>query len=316
MRHRSLLLTCVAATILTLLGCASAATSPADSEGWVVPEIEEDAPPIDPSFALPADSYRLSDEQRAVMGEAQERLLVACAAEFGVDMQFIGDYVRKPDNSGYYWGGLYGTMTEEHANSHGYLAAPTGPWKTSSGFTLSSPTKFAAYTSDEVGPRNQLLQVVALGPETQTTIPASDQVAVPRDGNGSEVPPGGCAGIVERQIGVPLDTSLDDDLFQLMMLSRAQRRVAQAESEWISCMTRATGETFAAVSEAWVQGARPETAVADVQCTQESRWPDFFYPVLADYQQQMIQKEPERFEGALATEQKRFEALMRGGAHG
>lgn len=316
MKRSRLALPVAVAAILSMLGCAPTSSPPADTEGWVVPEVADDPPPVDPALVLPAESYRLSDEQRAIMGEAQERLLEACALEFGVEMQFIGNYVRKPDNPTYYWGGLWGTMTEDHAQEYGYLATPTGPWKTSSGFTTHPPDIFYAYTSQEVDPRNDLLQAVAQGPEIQELVPREDRIELPRDGNGAEIPPGGCVAIVEREIGAPFDSSIDDDLFSLKMLALAQNRVARAESEWVTCMKRATGEDFPTVSEAWPNGGRPETAVADVRCTQESRWPDFFYPVYEDYERQMIAKEPERFEAALAAEQERFEVLTRGSANG
>ncbi|RGE21497.1 hypothetical protein [Leucobacter sp. wl10] len=318
MTKRKLSLLLITATTLSLAGCSPDAIGAGAGDGWETPEVAEDPSAVTSATTLPSDSYRLSFEQYQAMGEVQVRMLEACAAEFGVEMEFFGEYVHKP-NYPYVWGGLFGTMSEEQAEEFGYLAAPGGPWKRTGGFTLRRPDDFGPYTS-ELGANDEaragLYRVVASGAQAQDMVPKSQQVEVPRDADGDRVPSGGCLQRVEDDIGVPLDRTLDEDLFDLLVLSLEQPRVARAQDEWKACMKSATGETFETVDSGWVQGGRKEIAVADVQCTKETRWPDYFYPVYIDYQKQMIAKEPERFDAALAAERKRFDVLTGGSASG
>jgi hypothetical protein len=138
---------------------------------------------------------------------------------------------------------------------------------------------------------------------------------LPYDAAGDVPPEGGCANTVERAFDVNL-VELSDVELDVYGQTFDDYRVEQDISHWASCMSDA-GYDYQRVDDAANANAgivTPESiavAAADVQRTAESRWPDTFYYVLPDYQEQAIEKQPELFQSALAAEQERLEVVSR-----
>lgn len=285
---------------LILTGC----TGGASGAGWATPELPDQLPPVNTSTTLPLDAYKLSVDDRTVMQQGNVALLTACASEYGVAVEFSGDYLRPADDSRTKWGGLFGTESLEHAAVYGYHPAPAGPWALSGGFYLKDSGNIQVLpTADGSDAQHMLEQEVIFG----TQDPSGESLL-------PDLPKGGCWASTEAQINAPLASFIRDEA-DLNNLAVADDRVVAAQAVWSSCMKEA-GYTFDAVDQAI--GSFPiaqpsaeevETAVADVKCTDSSGWARVLYAVLADYQRQAIARDPNKFEGALAAEQKRFESI-------
>ena len=240
------------------------------------------------------------------MQRAQAELLESCARDFGVEVQFGGDFICPADLwlsdaeawATPWWGGGFGTLDEADAAQYGYLSL-TG-WRLG-GRSRVLPQDRWQYVSAPGGgglddTTRENIQIVANGP-----MPDSTLGEIPVDSTGNPVPSGGCLGRVEDQIGGPVVTTwqLEADLGNLAL---THPDVKAAIDSWAGCM-EAEGYEFGMVSEpvetltnAVLSMAEIDLAVADVQCTAESRWADFYYAVLADYQQQAIDRQPRRFQ--------------------
>jgi hypothetical protein len=261
-------------------------------------------PPVSASTALPFDAFKLTPDERALLQENTVALLEACAAEYGISVEFSGDYLRPADDSRTQWGGLFGTEDPEHAAQYGYHPAPGGVWAFVGGHYIKDAT-------------NLQMQPVAGSSEHQVAL----QEAVIY-GNGDEdsepvlagLPEGGCWQEVADRIDAALMTFVDYEVL-LVNMTVADDRVVAAEASWSRCMGaagyefRAVDEPVSSFSLAEPSPMEIETAVADVRCTESSGWARVFYAVLADYQRQAIERDRSQFEAALAAERERFDAV-------
>src|SRR4051812_42587545 len=105
-------------------GCAASPTE----ANWSVPELPADVPVFSATSSLPFDSYQLADTELQRMQEAHGQLLAECAAEYGADLEFLGDYTPPADLSFAAWGGRFGTLDASHASEFGYHASPGSAW--------------------------------------------------------------------------------------------------------------------------------------------------------------------------------------------
>ncbi len=299
--------------VLLMLLTAGCATSDLNEPEWHVPAIE-DPPRFVATTPLPLDAYRLADEDLASMQSAQARLLVECARDYGVDVTVSGDYLRPSGEARLMWGGRIGTMDGEHAAQWGYHPSPDGSWAPVGGLYLRDPMNLQPDPAANSDPRAEArIQRVMYGgsDDLDGQKPGADDGA--RD---LEVPDGGCWRQVESQINSPLSSDLDT-LVDLYNLALVDDRVVDAISQWSDCMS-SVGFQFREVQEpgrsftlAALTPEESSVAVADVRCTAESRWADWFYAVLVDYQHQALLKDPAAFASVLSSQQARLEALGR-----
>lgn len=282
-----------------------------DSSTWSTPVLPEDLPRITAATSLPFDAYQLSDVELSAIQRGQIEKLVACAREYGAELSFSGDFVRPKVDSRTQWGGRFGTMDVEHASQYGYHPSPNGAWSFVGGHYIRDPgnvqlVPFASTSEDASADQ----QIIVYGPATA----GSEERQLPVNGDGNAVPDGGCWKRVETEIDAPL-LSFTDVAVDVYNLAIVDERVAKAAKSWSSCMISAGydfTEVDGAVNSFALAELSPkevETAVADADCTDHSRWADVFYAVLGDYQRQAIKKDPSQFEAALASQRARLAAL-------
>lgn len=282
-----------ALALLLLSGCGA-------GDDWSRPELGDPVPAFEAADSLPFDAYQLADDELTALQQAEVKLLDECAREFGVTIDWGGDYLRPSDNSLNMWGGRLGTMSEAHAARYGYHAAPDGLWAPVSGFYLKDPSNI------QPPPNDPAAILVAYGPSASND---QDDTA-----NGKVVPPGGCIGKVDTALASPL-TSFVKVASTLINLAMSDDRVRQATTRWSNCMKDA-GHRFGSPLEAaddftMVPVSTEETAVAvaDVRCVRQSRWADLFYAILGDYQRQALEKDPDHFAKALDSQTARLAAV-------
>ncbi len=120
------------------------------------------------------------------------------------------------------------------------------------------------------------------------------------------VPEGGCTKkVFDRVPTTPINTvDLDIQLRELVFL---HPDFIKAQTNWAACMKTA-GHDFKQVNDAAdstvfdvLDAETVALATHDVACTEQSRWPDYFYAILADYQRQAIEKDPTLFESSLRS---------------
>ena len=288
--------------MLILSGCTGGT---GDSSGsWESPQLPDELPPVTESTTLPLDAYKLSEGDRTVMQQGNIALLAACAATYGVTVEFSGDYLRPADETRTQWGGRFGAETLDHAALHGYHPAPGGPWAFIGGYYLKDVGNIQVQpTSGGSDAQHLLEQEVIYGTNNSNV-----QTAL------ANLPDGGCWAFVEDLVKAPLANFVqnESDLYNLAL---ADDRVVAAQAVWSSCMAE-EGYTFHAVDEPITSFAltqtsiqEVETAMADVKCTESSGWARIFYAILSAYEQQALDRDPNSFESALTAERKRLDAI-------
>lgn len=296
--------TIAVAGLLALMtaGCAPQTATTA----WVTPEVGADVPAFTAQSTLPFDAFHLDVADLEAMQSAEVALLDACAARYGVDAVYSGDYLRPADLSRSMWGGRPGTLGEAHAAEYGYHASPTGEWAPVGGFYLKDPSNILP-PPDASG---ELTALVTYGPAD------GDDPTELTDGSGEPVPAGGCLREVEGEIGGALISDVDIRS-ELINLTFEHRDVVAAVGAWSTCMATAgyDYDTVQGPAESFslslLSDAEIAVALADVRCTGESGWADVFYAVLTDYQQQAVDQNPGDFAAVLDSQTARLEALGR-----
>lgn len=309
--------------IFTLLGLTAvlvSCTSASGNDGWRTPEVPEDPPSVQTIGALPFDSFELSSAEREQLQIGTAELVGRCLSNYGISATFAGDYTKQvsedpADPFVYQWGGRLGTLPFDQATQFAYAAPPGAEWVNGNGFYLSSPGNLFPVQPEDPTEAGQLAGAM-FGPEQAVIVGegGADQVLspelMPKDDAGEIPPEKGCYGIVEEEIGIPL-TDLRDLESDAYGLTFSHDAVEDLAAKWSSCMKDA-GFDFARFEEApssngdAVNQETIAAAVADVNCTESTRWPDTFYYVLADYEQQSIDKQPELFQSALEAERSRL----------
>lgn len=139
-------------------------------------------------------------------------------------------------------------------------------------------------------------------------------VTTPVDDRGRALPAGGCLREVETEIGGALISDVEI-MAELVNLTFRHHEVVAAVEEWSECMA-AGGHDYDTVqgpAESFsldlLSVTEIDVALADVRCTEESRWGDIFYAVLADYQKQAVDQHPGDFTAVLDSQAARLEAL-------
>lgn len=305
--------------VVALAGCSSSPSA----ENWKTPEVPKELSSALSMGSLPFDSYATSSAERQQLQVGTASLLARCLSEYGISATFAGDYIQQVSTEPgspliFQWGGRLGTLTLDQASQFGYAAPPGGEWVNGSGIYLSSPGNLFPIPPEDATHAAQLAaalygpdQAAGVG-EGGAEVELSPEL-VPRDQSGQAPQKGGCYGVVEDEIGIPLLDlrDIESDTYGLTFSHEAVKDVA---SLWSECM-KDEGYEYARFEEAPEANAgaiNDETiaaATADVACTASSRWPDTFYFVLADYQQQAIDKQPELFQSALDAERRRLEKI-------
>lgn len=298
LRSRSAALVALAGLVVLGFSSCSGDDSEEQAETYSVPQVSEVAA-VNSSIRLPFDEYELPAADRVRMQAGQARLLQRCMSERGVDATFAGDYLLGGQRSGFMdptmWGGPFGTMPLAHARRFGYKPAPDGPFVKGPGFYLSNPAHLFLETGMQEPAAVGLVEAEFYGVDEAGAAP-------------------GCQKVVESSIGAELIDFIDLRS-RLNQWAREHPRVEEASRRWSVCMSRA-GYDFDSVWSASQKFAtvpltqeQVDTAVADVRCTQESRWADYFYAVVADYQRQATEHESTLLEAALASEEERLVAI-------
>lgn len=286
--------------VVALTGCSSNDGS-GEPSSYRVPDVDE-VPVVDSSVRLPFQEYTLSDADRTRMQEGQARLLERCMSDRGFDVTVAGDFIAGHQGSDladpFMWGGPFGTMPLTHAKRFGYKPEPGGSFVKGPGFYHSDP----AHLFVESGPSGS---------------DAAAEAAFYGDGGDK----GGCAETVEAAIDAPLVDLIDREA-ELGQLAREHPEVEDATRHWIDCMAE-RGLHYKAVWDASSEfGIQPvssrqiKVATADVECTSQSGWANYFYAVLADYERQAIDRDSSFFEAALEAERTRLSAIERELARG
>lgn len=309
-KSRSLGLIVILALAVGLAGCSAQAKE--SKGGYIVPQLPKT---FDMSnLRLPFDSYELSFDQLARMDSDWEAALSRCAADYGATITFTSDYTRPSDpnfQKQMGWGGPLGTLTKQQASQYGYHAMPTGP-----------TTPFTANYLDD--PRNvhieenpTPLQLLIVDGQSASARDSTSSLPVPVDKAGKTLPKGGCNAVVQSEMGGPLESDIDLEA-QLDALAIKDTRVQKAITNWAACMS-AAGYPYSMPYEpissgnAYLNATEVSTAVTDVGCTTTSHWSTVYYEVLTGYEKQAIEKNPQLFQGQLASQKralKKLEALV------
>lgn len=294
-RCRRILASCFLPAVLSVLLSACAGDASDGDRSYRTPELES-VPVVESSLTVPFQQYELSFAERQRMQVGHARLLERCMSERGFSVAVAGDFVLGHQRDGVMdpamWGGPFGTMPLEHARRYGYKPEKDGPFVKGPGFYLSNPGHLFLET----------------GKITEDQLAPAERAYYGADGDP------GCVDRVEEQIGVTLVDFIDlrSDVSQL---AREHPRVESAMRAWVECMAQ-SGYRYSQVWEASqrygtapVSQVQVETAVADVRCTRQSHWADYFYAAVADYQRQAIERTPDLLEGALESEKARLLAI-------
>lgn len=292
-----------AALILAAALLSGCAASPTETE-WSVPKLSADVPTFSATSSLPFDAYELPHAELQRMQEAQGQLLTECAADYGFDLEFLGDYTPPADLEFAAWGGRFGTLDASHASEFGYHASPDSAWAPVGGFYLRDPANLQP--SDVAA--SVTSQIVMYGPEVDPT------VSPPVDAAGDDIPAGGCNQIVNNELGGEMVSivGIEADVINLAL---EHPRVKSAIAAWVACMS-AAGYPYDNVQQpANDYAAGPLTAeeldvaTADVSCTASSRWADLFYAALADYENQAIAQQGQQLEAVRSSQTDRLAKL-------
>lgn len=244
---------------------------------------------------LPFDQYRLTDAEFAEMQGKEVAYFDDCLADAGIATdryQLSGDYVAPAEPFSLpLWGGKLGTLTLRHVQEYGYHAAAGDPITKSAGYYI----------------KTWPIRLTILSPGDHP--PSEDQEDAVADAYVE------CGGQLPDAVHVepPELEELESDLVNR---SYADDRVVKALENWRSCMKR-FGYSFEKIDDAALQFSlatkisRKEvaTATADVKCTAESRWADYFYTVLADYQRQSIEQDQDLFNEYKQVLEGRYQAF-------
>lgn len=312
MHKRKAVLAGAALGVILLSGCAGGESG--NESGWDRPQLPDELPLVSSSTSLPFDAYTLAQDDLTALQQGNINMLQTCASAFGIDVDFSGDYIEPSDLSRAAWGGKFGTEDATHASQYGYHPAPGGEWAFVGGYYIKDAANIqvnpvSGISDDE----SKVVQSVVYGvtPDTE------DVAGSVRDNAGRAIPDGGCWAEVEAKIDAPLNSFIQDAV-DLNNLAVADDRVVAAQQKWSKCM-QAAGFSFSKVDEpvnsfavTQLSAEEIDTAVADVGCTESSGWSRIYYAVLSDYQRQAIERDPGKFEGALASEQKRLAAVSTG----
>lgn len=255
---------------------------------------------VDSGIVLPFDKYSLPVSELERMARGSARLFERCLGERGIsvprDAHFGGDFIRgidKRNDESLMQGGPFGTLGEAHAQRYGYHASPTGPYVQGPGFYLSSP------------------ESVSLGGNASDGLERAErELDGPLDGGRKT-----CRMEVEEKVSAPM-VDLSDLARDTSKLAMGHPQVSPTLSAWTSCMADSGHPGLENVYDASMSiYLRPlseneiDLAVDDVECTRSSRWADFFYAALADYQRQAIANNPDVFSGALARARERADSI-------
>lgn len=306
--------------VLLVTGCSGGSSA---EDGWTTPEVPSELSATQALVALPFDSFAMGNSEREQLQQGTAELLNRCLADYTLSATFSGDYIQQVSEDPndpfiYQWGGRLGTLPRHQAEEYGYAAPPGGEWSNGAGIYLASaenltpvmpddPTEAARLSVAMYGPE----QGVILG-EGGADVELSEEL-IPTDSFGNPPPEKGCYGAVEDQVGIPF-VDLRDLISDVYGLTFAHEAVKEKASAWSACMKDA-GFDYARFEEAPTANAGAITAdtiaaaTADVDCTNAGRWPETFYFVLGDYEQQAIDKQPEMFQSALDAERERLDAV-------
>ncbi len=303
MRHADRRTGATAALILATALLSGCAASPTETE-WSVPKLPADVPVFSATSSLPFDAYQLADAELQRMQEAQGQLLTECAADYGVDLEFLGDYTPPVDLGFAAWGGRFGTLDASHASVFGYHASPDSAWAPVGGFYLRDPANLQA--SDVAA--SVTSQIVVYGPEVDPT------VSPPVDAAGDEIPAGGCNQIVNNELGGEMASivGIEADVINLAI---EHPRVKSAIAAWVACMS-AAGYQYDEVQQPASEYANGpltaeelDVATTDVTCTASSKWADLFYAALTDYENQAIAHQGQQLEAVRSSQTDRLAKL-------
>jgi hypothetical protein len=259
---------------------------------------------------LPFDRYRLSDTDRLRMDDGYATLLQSCVQQrwpaAPQKIPWASDYIRPADHTPVLWGGPLGTMTLEHAQRFGYLAGPTDPYTLGPGFYIKTLGNMDFEHNVPAATDRRLQRIVNGVGE------GDEKGQVDRPGDS-------CRTAIYNDLNAPtVDiTNVQSDV---MNLAFNHRQVQERMKQWAACMRGAGEAEYKEVDDPdkafWVMPlskAQIKVAVKDVKCTQQSRWADYYYAALADYEEQAIKANPQLFESALRSEQDRLAAIERQG---
>lgn len=246
---------------------------------------------VSPAFenqTLPFDRYSIGYEGLADIQRAEVRDLTQCLLDQGIrlpsTLSFAGDYYRPLDasSSNLLWGGPLGTMSLAQARDHGFHAGPDDPFSLGSGLYIRSLDNLSLSGSASSGTRT-----------------AADKAL-----NES----GGCREREASRLGhvvEPTQVELD-----VMNLAYNHPQVGARMKLWAMCMADAGYPEYSSVNDPpsgvalrEVAAHEVRVATANVKCMHKSKWPDYFYTALADYESQAIRNDPNTFTNELASEQ-------------
>ncbi|GAA1230328.1 hypothetical protein JOF42_000384 [Microbacterium phyllosphaerae] len=307
-------------TVLLVTGCSGGSSA---EEGWTTPEVPAELSASQALGALPFDSFAMGNSEREQLQQGTAELLNRCLSDYNLSATFSGDYIQQvsedpKDPFIYQWGGRLGTLPLDQAKEYGYAAPPGGDWSNGAGIYLASAENLNPVMPDDPTEAAQL-SAAMYGPEQGMILgeggadEALSEDLIPTDGSGNPPPEKGCYGAVEDQVGVSF-VDLRDVTSDIYGLAFSHDAVKEKARTWSACMKDA-GFDYARFEEAPTANAGAITAdtiaaaTADVECTNASRWTDTFYFVLGDYEQQAIDKQPEKFQSALDAERERLDAV-------
>lgn len=282
--HGRAVVVVLAATVLPLatVGCSTQSGTGGEAAGE--PPLG-DVPHVTAAsqLVLPLDQFEGSTVDHTLDHQASQILAARCAARFGVTStdRSMSDVAPGGPNTG-----RYGIVEREIAARFGYHSAEQG------GDDAKTNSK---YGPDAWNPSPEEL-VVLDGTKADGSPLARDEL--PRDANGEPLPEGGCSRWANLELtgGAPIPFSLIDQWGgEASQAAEADSRVRAANDGWSRCM-KARGYDYKSIwdpndsfsMEPTSTAKEIATAVADVECRQETNLVGIWMAVETAYQHRVI----------------------------
>ncbi len=273
--------------LMLLSGCSNSGEKEAQSVAQNSPSLGKNSF-TGGVYSFPLDAYKETAEDRNILNQAEQMLIVECMQGFGFDSKYPKinqERIEAQDAEGR--SRLYGITDLAAAQKYGYHLNPE---IVQARPQLPPDSAAAGFVREGHKPGQDQSKI----PDVATVSPGQYQ--------GKAVPPGGYVGFARKKIlGIATirnPFTLAEDL-QIPADFAAQRdsRVQGYFAQWSKCMAKSgynlpdpLADHGFDVEQPKISAAEIETAVADVKCSRSLQLPEKWHKVIVEYENKAIEK--------------------------